>query len=84
MAQGSSGRIVIDVDPEFKQELYDALKQSGSTLKDWFLNHATEFCDEQRQPSLLRVSDRGVSYGARSASLTPTPDKNGSNNSTEN
>lgn len=76
---------MIDVDPEFKQELYDALKQSGSTLKDWFLNHATEFCDEQRQPSLLRVSERGtVLYGSAKSPLTPTPDQHGSNNSSEN
>lgn len=57
MAQGSSGRIVIDVDPEFKQELYGALKDSGSTLKDWFMGHAAEFCSEYRQPNLLRVAE---------------------------
>ena len=63
MAHGSSGRIVIDIDPEFKKELYGALKDSGSTLKDWFMGHATEFCSEYRQPSLLSVrEEQSVRY----------------------
>ena len=72
MAQGTSGRIVIDVDPEFKQELYEALRESGSTLKDWFLRHASEFCDEHKQPSLQMVAEPRASYGANQKKTVST------------
>lgn len=47
MAIGESGRIVIDVDPEFKRQLYSALALRGRTLKDWFINSAALYCDER-------------------------------------
>jgi hypothetical protein len=53
MAVGESGRIVIDVDPDVKRRLYSALALSGSTLKDWFLKNASNFCDESQQPQLF-------------------------------
>lgn len=40
MSIGSSGRIVIEVDPDVKRELYAALVRDGSTLKEWFLKKA--------------------------------------------
>ena len=60
MAQGKSGRIVIDVEPEFKQELYQALAVHGSTLKDWFLENAYRLCDETKQPSLGLATEDGA------------------------
>jgi hypothetical protein len=62
MAVGESGRIVIEVDPEVKRRLYSALALSGSTLKDWFLKNASNFCDESQQPQLFanRVKNTGV------------------------
>jgi DNA (cytosine-5)-methyltransferase 1 len=56
---GESGRIVIDVEPELKRRLYAALSLSGSTLKDWFMKSAEEFCEEKKQPSFFRQ----VRYG---------------------
>lgn len=50
---GQSGRIVIDVDPELKRELYSRLSLSGSTLKDWFSHNATTFIRDSRQPALF-------------------------------
>lgn len=44
MAQGKSGRVVIEVDPALKRELYAALAKSGSTLKDWFVRSAEDYC----------------------------------------
>lgn len=55
MARGRSGRIVIEIDPSIKLELYAALARSNSTLKDWFLLSAEEFCKAQAQPDLFRV-----------------------------
>ena len=40
MSVGSSGRIVIEIDPEVKSRLYAALRFRETTLKDWFLTHA--------------------------------------------
>ena len=45
MAKGNSGRIVIEVDPEYKQELYDALKKENLTLKEWFLKNSANFLE---------------------------------------
>jgi hypothetical protein len=58
MAKGTSGRIVVDVDPALKSEVYIALAAQGSTLKDWFLKQARQLCDEQRQPLLLRLAEQ--------------------------
>jgi len=58
MAVGQSGRIVIEIDPELKQELYAALKQDGVSLKQWFLDRANEHLRDRRQLSLgLMVAD---------------------------
>ena len=46
MPRGSSGRIVIEVPPELKQELYAALERQNRTLKDWFLERAEEYLYE--------------------------------------
>jgi hypothetical protein len=43
MAIGQSGRLVIEVDPEFKKELYANLERDRLTLRDWFLQRAREY-----------------------------------------
>lgn len=53
MAKGNSGRIVIDVDPVFKRDLYGALDRAGLTMREWFLRNAERYMSEQIQPSLL-------------------------------
>ena len=40
MAKGNSGRLVIEIDPLMKQELYAALGQKGLNMKEWFLMNA--------------------------------------------
>ena len=52
MAIGSSGRIVIEVEPELKQLLYSALQKEGMTLKDWFLDNTRRFLYEDKQLAL--------------------------------
>ncbi len=52
MAHGTSGRIVIDLDPAFKQELYATLRQKGLSMREWFLIEAQRLCDEHQQPTL--------------------------------
>jgi hypothetical protein len=43
MSIGSSGRIVIEIDPKTKRNLYSALTKKGVTLKDWFLERAEKY-----------------------------------------
>ncbi len=40
MARGGSGRIVLEVEPEVKREIYLMLDRRGKTLKEWFLETA--------------------------------------------
>ena len=43
---------MIEVPPDLKGRLYRALVADNSTLKDWFLNAATNYIDEHEQPTL--------------------------------
>jgi hypothetical protein len=53
MSIGTSGRIVIEIDPALKRELHGALAKQGTSLKDWFLRQATQFLEQGDQLSLL-------------------------------
>jgi len=46
MSIGSSGRIVIEIDPQTKRNLYSALTKNGVTLKGWFLECADKYRTE--------------------------------------
>lgn len=52
MAKGSSGRIVVEIDPETKLRLYSALGKQGLTLKSWFLYSAEHYINEEAQLNL--------------------------------
>ena len=52
MAIGTSGRIVIEIDPEMKQELYSVLEGKGLNLKKWFLGQVDELLEDKSQLSL--------------------------------
>jgi hypothetical protein len=53
MARGESGRIVLEIDPSEKEELYSAVTKDGMTLKDWFLRKANEYLRERNQTQLF-------------------------------
>ena len=63
MSVGSSGRVVIEIDPFLKRELYQALARNGKTMKDWFTENAQSFIDGQLQipfdTQVLLRSDQG-------------------------
>lgn len=42
MAIGTSNRIVIEVEPAIKEEIYNALSLKRKTLKGWFLEKVQE------------------------------------------
>ncbi|WP_017452261.1 hypothetical protein [Herbaspirillum rubrisubalbicans] len=57
MSIGSSGRIVIEVEPEVKRELYATLAREGMTLKDWFLREAQDYMQTAAQMPLDLTSN---------------------------
>ena len=40
MARGKSGRVVLEIDPGLKRDLYLELEKRQLTLKDWFVSEA--------------------------------------------
>ncbi len=54
MSVGSSGRVVIEIPPETKRELYSVLASNGETLKDWFLRSADEYVRTGRQMPMFQ------------------------------
>lgn len=72
MARGKSGRVVLEVEPGLKRDLYLALEVEGMTLKDWFLRSASTYIQEHRQSSLFRAEQSPALYG----SGQPKPSEN--------
>ena len=64
MARGQSGRIVLEVDPSLKNELYSLLAQDGVTLKDWFLERAEKYIS--RKTAQLPLIFNNISENTRS------------------
>lgn len=52
MSVGSSGRVVVEMDPELKRVLHAALAARGQTLKQWFVQQAEEYINSTQQPAL--------------------------------
>jgi len=52
MPVGSSGRIVVEISPELKQELYEQLNQENLNLKQWFLQNVELFLNNKNQLDL--------------------------------
>jgi hypothetical protein len=56
MAIGKSHRIVIEVDPALKEEIYKTLRMKGMTLKDWFTGQVMH----ELLPSSKAVQSKGT------------------------
>ena len=52
MPKGPSGRIVIELDPDLKDELYIARQKEGLNMKQWFIENAQDFLANRSQLSL--------------------------------
>jgi hypothetical protein len=65
MARGFSGRIVLEIDPATKDNLYIALAKRKITLKDWFLRQCNSFIKTSAQPTLFNeiAAENEPSYG---------------------
>lgn len=60
MAVGSSGRIVIEVNPELKQELHEQLRLNGTNLKEWFLVQASEYLQGNQVQIPMEFRDESI------------------------
>jgi hypothetical protein len=67
MPRGSSGRIVLVVDPSIKDDLYIALAKRKLTLKGWFLIECEQFIYSTNQPNFINdmVSEPKFSYNRK-------------------
>jgi len=54
VAKGSSGRLVIEIDPLIKKELYERLGEKGLNMREWFLINANAYLKQNKQSSLLK------------------------------
>jgi len=74
MPRGNSGRIVLEVDPSKKNELYEALGKDGLTLKDWFLSQARHYLQNRNQTELLFfAAEESAPYSTARNSKTERP-----------
>ncbi|RMP57510.1 hypothetical protein ALQ20_103569 [Pseudomonas syringae pv. atrofaciens] len=64
MAKGNSGRVVIEIDPDFKRSLYSVLAADGITLKHWFIEAAEKHVTE-RNASVSDTNDPAVSKAVK-------------------
>lgn len=53
MARGNSGRIVLEIDPTIKDQLYIALARNKLTVKQWFLTQCEIYINSVMQASLF-------------------------------
>ncbi len=53
MARGKSGRVVLEIDPELKQQIYYALESRQQTMKEWFVSEANALIYGNKQQSLF-------------------------------
>jgi hypothetical protein len=52
MSIGNSGRIVIELEPGLKRQIYSDLARDGMTLKEWFVREAQNYITTTSQVSL--------------------------------
>ena len=53
MARSNSGRVVLEMDPDLKRELYVALATDSLTLRQWFCTQVEAYVRGKMQPSLF-------------------------------
>lgn len=58
MSIGKSGRVVIEIDPSLKKELYAVLRRNDLNLKDWFVKSAESYIANNIQ-NTLPFEERG-------------------------
>ncbi len=54
MARGKSGRVVLEIDPELKRQLYATLEHEQKTMKEWFVKEAEGLIYGDKQTPLFK------------------------------
>ena len=62
MGQGTSGRMVVELEPELKRRLYASLASEGLTFKQWLIEQADAYISRRRQPLLFAAEPPTQSY----------------------
>lgn len=55
VAKGDSGRIVLEVNPTLKKQLYSILALEQKTLKDWFIQQAEQHIEDKRSELIKSI-----------------------------
>lgn len=84
MPVGSSGRIVVEIDPELKHDLYAALAREGSTMKQWLIENARLFIRDSVQLSLPLGENQTPARNARESVTADSVNIRHSGNSNKN
>ena len=71
MSIGNSGRIVIEVEPEVKRELYAALALEGATLKEWFLRSAHPYLSNTNTQITLPLTNTAIATATSTETAMP-------------
>jgi hypothetical protein len=58
MARGESGRIVLEIPPSQKENLYSVLTKDGLTLKSWFLRQVALYLDHKVPSTRNKVKSK--------------------------
>ena len=69
MARGNSGRIVLEIDPKIKSQLYETIVKENITLKDWFLHQCESYLSNSIQLKLFSevADEQTISYVKKGA-----------------
>lgn len=70
MSRGPSGRLVVELDPDLKHELYIALTLDSMTFKEWLTRQAERYISERRQPLLLVAEPQPPGYSLATSDST--------------
>ena len=65
MARGPSGRLVVELEPVLKHQLYSSLARDGLTFKDWLTGRAERYIADMNQPQLRAAEPPSPMYGKR-------------------
>lgn len=63
MSVGDSGRIVLEIDPKLKKQLYQTLKSEGLNMKEWFLMQATSLLNQEMKEVDVAANTSGTREG---------------------
>jgi hypothetical protein len=58
MAKGTSGRIVVEIEPTLKRRLYSSLAMENLTLKQWFILEAEKYLQRQNETQQKPKAER--------------------------